>query len=286
MLLVAPGHDRRALDELLRRGADARAERLIAAISCGSPAAKPERYPVIDERFESVLKTSTFVRSATCRAETRRLVEPQLGVRLVGGEHEVEPPGELGEPLVELERRDRARRVVRVVDPEDGRPLEHRLLDRVEVGEEPVLLQQRHGHRLGVGEEGAALVDRVPGLGHDDRVLPGADHDLREREDRLLRAERRDDLRRLVELDVEAAPDPGGDRLAELGQADRARIPRRLVDRRDERVADERGGRLARVAHAEVEELDAPRGHGRLRLVLPHERVGGERGESGGERHA
>jgi hypothetical protein len=36
-----------------------------AAISSGSPATNPERYPVMDERFESVLKTATFVRSET-----------------------------------------------------------------------------------------------------------------------------------------------------------------------------------------------------------------------------
>jgi len=33
-------------------------------------ATNPERYPVIDERFDSVLKTTTFSRFATCSAET------------------------------------------------------------------------------------------------------------------------------------------------------------------------------------------------------------------------
>ena len=40
-----------------------------AAISVGSPAAKPLRYPVIELRFESVLKTTTLVRSPSCSAE-------------------------------------------------------------------------------------------------------------------------------------------------------------------------------------------------------------------------
>ena len=40
-----------------------------APISVGSPAAKPLRYPVIELRFESVLKTITLVRSASCSAD-------------------------------------------------------------------------------------------------------------------------------------------------------------------------------------------------------------------------
>jgi hypothetical protein len=42
---------------------------LSADTSAGSPATKPLRYPVIEERFDSVLKTATFVRSPTCSAE-------------------------------------------------------------------------------------------------------------------------------------------------------------------------------------------------------------------------
>ena len=68
--VVRPRSHRRALHELLRRGADVWPEASSAATISGGAQTKPERYPVIDERFESVLKTTTFVRSATCSADT------------------------------------------------------------------------------------------------------------------------------------------------------------------------------------------------------------------------
>jgi hypothetical protein len=40
-----------------------------AAMSSGSPATKPLRNPVIEERFESVLKTTTLVQSSSSRAD-------------------------------------------------------------------------------------------------------------------------------------------------------------------------------------------------------------------------
>ena len=40
-----------------------------ASTSSGSPATNPLRKPVIDDRFESVLNATTFVRSASCSAE-------------------------------------------------------------------------------------------------------------------------------------------------------------------------------------------------------------------------
>ena len=41
-----------------------------ASETSGGAQTKPQRIPVIDERFESVLKTTTFSRSATWSAET------------------------------------------------------------------------------------------------------------------------------------------------------------------------------------------------------------------------
>ena len=52
---------------------------------------------------------------------------------------------ELGEPLVEGERRDRARRVVRVVDPDDRASV---VVERVEIRQEAVLAQQRQRAHL------------------------------------------------------------------------------------------------------------------------------------------
>ena len=62
---------------------------LSAETISGGPATKPERYPVIDERFESVWKTTTFDRSRELEGRARRLVEPELAVGLVRAEHEV-----------------------------------------------------------------------------------------------------------------------------------------------------------------------------------------------------
>ena len=76
------------------------------------------------------------LRSDDLQRRRRRLVEPELAVRLVGRDHEVVPRGELGELLVERERCDRARRVVRIVHPDDRRALPRRRVDRVELREE------------------------------------------------------------------------------------------------------------------------------------------------------
>ena len=82
-------------------------------------------------------------------------------------------------------------------------------------------------------------------------------HDLREREDRLLRAERRDHLGVGVELDGEAARDPAGDGVAQLGQPDGGRIAHPLADAVPERLDDRGVRRLARIAHPEVDHLEA-----------------------------
>ena len=67
--LVAPGGDAGALDELLRRDPDGRAQSLQRApMRSGSPAAKPLRYPVIDERLLNVCRTTTLLRSPVASA--------------------------------------------------------------------------------------------------------------------------------------------------------------------------------------------------------------------------
>ena len=64
--------------------------------------------------------------------------EVQLGVGLVGGEHEVVRAGQRGGALVERERRGRGRRVVRVVQPQHADAVPRGRGDRVEVGQEAV----------------------------------------------------------------------------------------------------------------------------------------------------
>jgi hypothetical protein len=112
------------------------------------------------------------------------------------------------------------------------------------------------------------------------------DHDLGEAEDRLLRAERRDDLGAGIDTHVKAPVDPPGDRVAQLRQARRARIRGDLVDRCKERLADERRRQLPRIAHAEVDQVDAASLRLGLPVVQPRKWVLGEIREDGGELHA
>ena len=173
-------------------------------------------------------------------------------------------------------------RVVRVADPERGQLVPR--VERFEVGQPARLLAQRHRQHARACEQRAALVHRVRRLGHgDDAAL--ADRDLREREDRLLRAERRHDLAR-ADRDAVAALDPRRDRLAQLGQPGRTRVRRQLADPGHQRVADERGRHLARVADTEVDHVDPTPPRVGAPLVEPCERVLLEAGEDGRELHA
>ena len=121
------------------------------------------------ERLDSVLSTTTLVRSASCSADARRLVaEVDLAVGLVGGQDEVVLARQRGRPLVQRQRRHGGRRVVRVVEPQqpDARPGRRR--HGVEVRQEAVLGQQRQLEHLPAREQRAALRHRVAGRRHRD----------------------------------------------------------------------------------------------------------------------
>ena len=209
-------------------------------------------------------------RSAAWSADGRRLVEPQLRVRLVRADDEVVALGRLGELVVELARRHRSGRVVRVVDP-DERDV---VVELREIRQEAVLAPQRKRLHSCPGEERAALVYGVGRLAERDDAACGLEH-LREREDRLLRAVRRHDLRIGIDRDAEAPLDPPGGGVAKLGQSLRERIRRALRQRLDERVADHRIGRLVRIALAEIDHLDPRREQPPPLLLEPRERVRG-----------
>ena len=189
--------------------------------------------------------------------------------------------GQRREALEELERGDRAGRIVRVVDPNDRRSLPRLGGNAVEIRQEGVLLEQGQIVELGAGEERAALVDRVAGLGREDKPLVAlsVQHDLREVEDRLLAAVGRDHLGIGIELDAEAARAPGGNDRPQLGQSLGERVAHQRLDTVDERFADQRIGLLARVALAEVDQLDALAGEPPLRLFEADEGIGAGRGQ-------
>ena len=288
VLLVTPGDHRRALDELLRRRADGRPECLQRPdqrrVAGGEAAAVAGHRAALRERVED----DDVGPVGELQRRRRRLVEPQLRVRLVGGDHEAVLTRQRREALVEGDRRGRRGRVVRVVDPEDGEPRPRLVVDRVEVGQEPLLLAQRQRQRSCVREEGSALVDRVAGVGVSDGIASSVrvDHREREREDRLLAPQRRDDLRVGIERRTEAPRHPGGDRLAQLREPHGRRVAHPVAEAVDERLADLRVGRLPRVAHAEVDHVDPARLDPACGLVQPHERIRRLPLEDGGDRHA
>ena len=210
----------------------------------------------------------------------RRLVEPELRVRLVGRDDEVVPLGRLRELLVELERSDGAGRVVRIVDPHERDVV----VELAEIREKAVLAPQRQRPHRRAREDRAALVDRIRRLAERDDLPADVEH-LGEGEDRLLRAVRRHDLRVRVDGDAEAPLEPARGGGAQLRQALRERIRRALGQRVDERLPDHRIGRLVRIALPEVDHVDAGREQTPLLLLEPHERIRRHLGQHGIDRH-
>jgi hypothetical protein len=286
VLLVAPRRDRRALDELLGHGPDVRAIALERGDQLRVAGGEPE--PVAGHRRalgERVERDDVGAVGDLQRAGRGVAREPQLGVRLVAGQDEAVRAGQGGGALVEGERGGDGRRVVRRVEPEDRDAVP---VDRVEVGQPAVPWREAQlGHLGGAGEHRATGRHRVARGGDRDPRARAAD-DLRQAEDRLLGAERRDDLRVRVEAGAEAALDPPGDDLAQLGQARGLRVAEhgRGLDGLGERAADEGGRLLARLARAEVDHVDAAGERGLLGLVEADERVGRQAGEDRAQPHA
>ena len=272
--LVVPGRDGRALHELLRRRAHRRTVRLQRRHDLGragdEPGAVAGHRRALAQRLED--DHARAVGRLECRR--RRLVEPELRVRLVRADDEVVALGGLGEFVVELARRDRARRIVRVVDPDER----HVVVELVESGEEAVLTPQRQRLHARSGEERAALVHRVRRLAERHDAPAGAEH-LREGEDRLLRAVGRHDLGLGVDGDAEAPVEPACRSLAQFGQPLCERIRRSLGQCVDEGLANHRIGGFVRVALTEVDHLDSGRQEPPPLLLEPRERIHGHLGQ-------
>ena len=168
--------------------------------------------------------------------------------------------GELHDPLEEPSRHDRAGRVVRIVEVHELRPPRDALLDRAEVRDEPVLGLERHQHRLGSGQPGAARIDGVAGI-CCERIVAGIQEREVEIEDRLLGADRGDDLRVGIERYVEAARVEVAHRGAEVRAAAVGRVPVRfrLADGLLHRLDDQRRRRPVGVADAEADHVDSRR---------------------------
>ena len=277
---VVPRHDRRTLDELLRRRSDRRAVRLQrrddlrrrgdeARAIAGHRRALAERVERDDARA---------IRDLEGRG--RRLVEPELRVRLVRRDDEVVPLGRLRELLVERERCDGPGRVVRVVDPHER----YVVVELIEIRKKALVAAQWQCPHCCAREHSPALVDRICRLTERDDLPADVEH-LGEGEDRLLRAVGRDNLGVRVDGDAEAAIKPARGGSAQLRQPLCERIRRALGQRVDERLPDHRIGRLVRIALPEVDHVDAGREQAPLLLLEPHEGVRRHLGQDRVDRH-
>ena len=158
---------------------------------------------------------------------------------------------------------DGARRVVRIVEEHELRARPVGVGDRHEVRREAALGQQRHEHGVGAGQQRAAGVDGVAGVGAQRAVARVEEGEV-EVEDALLGADRRHDLGLRVELDVEAAHVEVRHRLAEVLAAAVGRVLVRLGlgDGLLHRVDDDRGRRPVGIADAQRDDVDALRALG------------------------
>ncbi len=121
-------------------------------------------------------------------------------------------------------------RVGRVVEVERAHVLPWRPL---EIGSPARRRVERHTNLARARERGCRGVVRVPGIGKQDRLAP-LDRAERELDERRLRAGDDGDLARGVELDAVQVAVPRSDRLLQLGQPEKRRVPvdeRRRLER-------------------------------------------------------
>ena len=207
-----------------------------------------------------------------------RVAEVQLGVRLVAGQHEPVPARQGRGLRVELERSGRARRVVRVVEPQDrhARPVDARRGPAASrppraaaARRSPCPRTARRGRRPGTRAAGSTTwsppntcaspktASLEPSVGMT--CVSGSSAAPKRRPAHAAIAAR------------------------SSGRPDGARVRRERLDRGRQRLPDERRGLLARLTHAEVDDLGAGRTQPRAGGLQPHERVRAEAVEDGGE---
>ena len=143
MRLVVPRRDRRALDELLRRRPSVRTKRTQRGDQLRLGAHEPRSVAGHRRALRQRLKDDNVPTVGELHCRRRRRVEPQLGVRLVAGEIETVRAGELCRLLEKRQRRHRARRVVRVVEPQNRATLPRLVIDRSRSGSQPCASSSR-----------------------------------------------------------------------------------------------------------------------------------------------
>ena len=230
------------------------------------------------ERLGQAVQLDAAVERAGDLEQRRRAVAVEGDVRVgeVVHEQHVVLEREVDEALQILAGRGRRGRVVRERQDRDARARQ-RALVRVEDG-----VGERRGElRLDgrrTGEHGREEMDRVAGRRDDRRVarLDQHPHQVRER---LLGADRRDDLGVGVERDVEAPLVELGERRAELRQAaaDGVAVVHRAQRGLAQLLDGDRGRRDVGVAEAEVDHVASRVPQLALQLVDLREDVGRQR---------
>ena len=185
----------------------------------------------------------------------RRSAEVDLGVRLVRRHPEAEPPRAFVHALEPFARERGAGRVVRVVDPQEGRAPPDLVGHRSGIEPPAVAGRKRRQMHMRTGEARARFVDRIGRRRDHDGVPRGVapGDGEREQEDCLLGPVRGQDLGLGIEPHAESAVEPARACRAQLGQPRHSRIARDRRHRSPQCFADEIGRLLARIADAEVD---------------------------------
>ena len=188
---------------------------------------------------------------------------------------EVHHPGE------ELFVRHRRGGIVGVVEKEGLGVPGHQGRNGVKVRQEAVLPGEGEKLAIGPGEQGAHLVDRVAGRGHEVDVL-GVVDPQGQVGDALLGADEGEDFALRVQVHPEPPLIPAGHRLPKVVHAGIGRIPVRflILDRLCHLFDDEgRGGKI-RVPHAQVDDIHAPGLDLGLLFVNGFEEIGGNQAQA------
>ncbi len=203
------------------------------------------------------------------RARRRRAVV-NLGVALVGREHEIVFAGEADRLLQIVEAGDRPLRSSTASTDRTARSaLERRFGDRIEIGKEPVVARRVEEHRLGARHRRRAVIDEVIRVRHQhDGLAPGlfARHDETGKEiEPLLGAGEGHDMALGVERarrELVAPAEPIDDRLAQLGGAGHRRVSVPLVRMGGEGLGEQRRRLMLRLADRHRDDLVVdPRRH-------------------------
>ncbi len=182
----------------------------------------------------------------------RVVVEINLGVALVGRDHEVVLLRQFERVLQILLRRCGARGVAGVAQKQHFAAIPDVGRHGVEIGDVTVRCARVEEIRLRAGQQGRAFVDLVERVGHrHDRVLLGADDGLDEGEERLARAVHRQHhgfRAHLVGAQLEAAFQPLRDGRAQLDQTDGRGIAAEPMQVLAQRLEHERWRLVLRLA--------------------------------------